>query len=85
MSNFYSGQSVDSPAIRAEVVSPSDSTNLARVSRGIWVGGAGNVAAVMLGGDVVTITGVPAGTLLPIRVTRINSTNTTATNMVAFD
>lgn len=75
---------LSSPATNGETVSKSDSTNLAQTSRAIYVGGAGNVAAVMLGGTVLTFVGVPAGTLLPIRATRINSTDTTATNMVAL-
>jgi hypothetical protein len=72
------------PATRAEAVSKSDTADLTCVSRGIYVGGTGDVAAVMMSGDVVTFVAVPAGTLLPIRCRRINSTNTTATNMVAI-
>ena len=72
------------PASGAEAVTPHDSTDLGTVSRAIYVGGAGNVAAVMLDGNVVTFSAVPAGTILPIRVKRINSTNTTATLMVSI-
>lgn len=71
------------PATRAEAVTKSDSADLSYVSRGIYVGGTGDVAAVMVSGDVVTFSAVPAGTLLPLRCKRINSTNTTATLMVA--
>ena len=71
------------PATRAEAVTKSDSADLSFVSRGIYVGGTGDVAAVMSSGDVVTFSAVPAGTLLPIRCKRINSTNTTATLMIA--
>lgn len=71
------------PATRAEVVTKSDTVDLAYVSRGIYVGGAGDVAAVMASGDSVVFSAVPAGSMLPIRCKRINSTNTTATLMVA--
>lgn len=71
------------PATRAEAVTKHDTNDLTYVSRGIYVGGTGDVAAVMVSGDVVTFSAVPAGTLLPIRCKRINSTNTTATLMVA--
>ena len=83
--NFASRQPelMTQPATRAEAVTKSDSVDLSYVSRGIYVGGAGDVAAVMWSGDVVTFSAVPAGTLLPIRCKRINSTNTTATLMVA--
>lgn len=75
---------LDSPAEDAEAVIPSDSTDLARVSRALWVGGAGNVAAEMKSGNVVTFVAVPAGTILPCRVARVNSTNTTASDIVAL-
>lgn len=50
----------------------------------IYVGGAGNVVAVQENNVAVTFTGVPAGTLLPIRVKRINNTLTTATAILAL-
>jgi hypothetical protein len=71
---FYTG---------AEVVTPSNVTDLARPSRGIYVGVAGTVVAVM-GGTAYTFVGVPAGGILPVQATRINATGTTATNLVAL-
>lgn len=67
-----------------QAVTPSNSTNMPHVTRAIYVGGAGNIAAVMASGDTVLFVAVPAGALLPICVKRINSTNTTAVNMVAL-
>ena len=52
--------------------------------RAIWVGGAGNITAIMANGDVVLFSGITAGTLLPIRATRVNSTGTTATLLIAL-
>jgi hypothetical protein len=78
------GGSIDSPASGGEVVTPDDSTEFVTVSRGIYVGGAGDVAAVMVDGTVLTFVGVQAGSLLPIRCKRVNSTNTTATDMLAL-
>lgn len=72
------------PAVAGEAVSKSDTVNLTNTSRGIYVGGTGDVAAVMMDGSVLTFSAVPAGTLLPIRCTRVNSTNTTATLMLAL-
>lgn len=68
----------------AAAVTPSDSTGYGRVARGLYVGGAGNVVVLMESGNAVTFTGVPAGTILPLRHTRVNSTNTTATTMTAL-
>lgn len=72
------------PARNGEAVTKHDANDFAKVSRGIYVGGAGDVAAVMADGTVLTFSAVPAGTLLPIRCKRINSTNTTATLMLAL-
>ena len=71
-------------AIGGVVVTPHDSTNFAYETVGVFVGGAGNVTAVMRDGTVLLFTGVVAGTILPIRCQRINSTGTTATNMTAL-
>lgn len=65
-------------------VTPSDSVNLTEPSRSLFIGGAGNVAAVRMDGTAVTFTNVGAGTILPIIARRVNATNTTATNIVAL-
>jgi hypothetical protein len=71
------------PARNASAVTASDSTALSGV-RGVYVGGAGNLAVRFIGGATVTLAAVPAGTLLPLMVDRIMSTNTTATDIVAL-
>jgi hypothetical protein len=71
------------PAIGA--VSPTlDVDIVPTYSRALWVGGAGNVSVVTSVGENVTFVGVQAGTLLPIRVRRINSSGTTATSLLAL-
>ena len=72
------------PANRWESVTPHDSTNLTYWPRAIYVGGAGNISAVDINNNAVTFTGVAAGSVLPIRPKRINSTGTTATGLVAI-
>jgi len=57
--------------------------NLTGLCRALWVGGAGIVEGVFDNGDVVQFT-VAASTLLPVRLRRVNSLNTTATLMVAL-
>ena len=77
------------PARNAEAITPGDSgsgpgSGEVKYSRGIYVGGAGNLSVEMNGeGSAVVFVGVVAGTLLPIEVTRIYDTSTTATNIVA--
>lgn len=83
LKTYHQDQDV-SPATDFAAVTPHDSTNFTTVPRAIYVGGAGNLVAIGAGGDAVTFVGVAAGTLLPIRPTRINSTNTTATSIVAL-
>ena len=72
------------PAINAAAVTASDSTNLTSLCRALYIGGDGNVAAVFPDDSVVTFSGLTAGSILPVRVKRVNATNTTATNIVAL-
>ncbi len=68
----------------AVAVTPSDATNFTDgACHALYVGGAGAVVAVM-SGVAITFAAVPVGTVLKIRATRINSTGTTATNIVAL-
>ena len=50
----------------------------------LWIGGAGNLAAVGADGRIVNFTGIQAGTMLPLAGRRINATNTTATAILAL-
>lgn len=75
------------PAVNGLPVVPGASA-LAEIPRALWVGGAGDVRVTFLGldeepGNTVTLVGVTAGTLLPIRVTHVLA-GTTATNIVAL-
>jgi hypothetical protein len=75
-------EGMTSPANDAAAVTPSDTAPLVYVSRALYVGGAGNLVVTMQGGGNVTFTGVPAGTVLPIRCSHVLSTSTTATSIV---
>lgn len=65
---------------RAASVTPSDSAEASGVA--LYVGSLGNVSLVTEGGDTVTFAGIPAGTTLVVRFSRVRATNTTATNLV---
>lgn len=72
-------------AANAAVITPHDSTDLAKTTRGIYVGGGGNISVEMKEvGTAVVFEGVTAGTILPVRATRVNLTGTTATNLIAL-
>jgi len=54
------------------------------VTDAIYVGASGDIAAVMENGTAVTLASAIAGTIIPIAVKRVNSTLTTADNLVAL-
>ena len=82
---YYNGIRYDStPSREAESVTPNDSTDLDRRTKGIWVGSSGDLSVVMHNGDVVIFPGVLGGSLLPIAVSRVRATGTTATGIVAL-
>lgn len=85
--NKYQKQSngLESPALSAEAISPSDGADLPNTSRAIYVGGNGNITVNLAGtGDTILFSNVVAGTFLPIRVERVLNTGTTAANLVAL-
>ena len=65
-------------------ITAHNSTNFDFQVRAIYVGGAGNVVVVTPSGTAISFTGVPAGSILPVRAIRVNSTNTTASAMVGL-
>jgi hypothetical protein len=70
------------PGTSFAAITPHASTDIA-LTRAVYVGVGGDIAAVGADNLAVIFKGVPTGTLLPIRVRRINAVNTTATDMVA--
>ena len=80
----------------AAAVTPSDTVNIpypgdntASQNESAWpcvlyVGGAGNLRVLTAGGNDVVLSGLSAGTFIPIQVVRVYSTNTTATDIVAL-
>ena len=72
------------PHSNAVVVSPSDSADLGYVTRAVYVGTTGNMKVTMQDSGTVLFTGIPAGTTLPIRASRIWSTTTTASTIIAL-
>jgi hypothetical protein len=76
---------------KAVAITTSDTVNIPGPNSGasgqltdaVYVGGAGIVVAVFQDDTTVNFTAV-AGEIIPIRIKRVNSTNTTATLMVAL-
>ena len=75
---------LDSPAKDAFAITGNDSTDLTTSTRGIYIGGAGNLKVDMVSGNTVTFTGVLAGVVYPIRARRVYATGTTATGIIGL-
>lgn len=76
--------SLSGPASSGFTIVPSDASDLAEVTRGIYVGQGGDLSAVMLSGEQVLLKSVPAGTVLPLRVRRVRSTDTTTAHLIGL-
>lgn len=72
---------MESPVAQAAPITPSDSTDLAQLTRALYLGGAGSVRVDLRDGTTVTFVGMSAG-WHPLRVARVRATGTTATNIV---
>lgn len=77
-------------ASKGVVITPTDNTDIGP-TRGVYVGGTGNLVVKFVdngdptvAGGTVLISAIPAGTTLPIQINCINSTSTTATLIVAL-
>lgn len=71
-------------ALRATAVTPAD-TDLTSPFRALYIGVTGNVSLRLVNDTVdVVFVGVPAGSILPFGVIRVNSTNTTASSIVGL-
>ena len=70
-------------------VTPSDTVSISTtatgtIPRALYVGTGGNVVVVNEDATTVTFTNVQGGSIIPIRCIRVNSTSTTASNIVAL-
>lgn len=84
MSAPYLSADATVSARRAAAITTSDTTEYEEPTRAIYVGGSGNLRVDMVSGGTVTFTGLAAGTILPVQVTRVYAASTTATNLLAL-
>ncbi|WP_375229896.1 spike base protein, RCAP_Rcc01079 family [Roseobacter sp. S98] len=76
--------SLESPCEGLEAVTPSDSEDLAQVTRALYVGGGGDLAVRAKDGSQATFVSLKAGQMIPVRVSRVFSTGTTATGIIGM-
>lgn len=76
---------IDGPAKKAFAITPTDNTPLSSSTKGLYIGGAGNINLIMVGDTANTLfTAVTVGSILPFRVSTIHATGTTATGIVGL-
>jgi len=76
--------SLSGPASSGFSITPSDGDDLPETTRALYVGTGGNLSMRMLSGETLTLLNVLPGSFLPLRVTRILSTGTTAAALVGL-
>ncbi len=76
--------SLTAPASNGEAITPSDTMQLSRPTRALYVGQGGDVTVEMLGGMTLTFSNLQGGVFYPIRVTKVLASGTTASNMVGI-
>ncbi|MEE4290062.1 MAG: hypothetical protein V2J14_11880 [Erythrobacter sp.] len=77
--------SLSAPAAECFALAADDSADLARATKAIYVGTGGDIRLRALHSDIdVTLTGVPSGSILPIRVRALRVSGTTASNIVGL-
>lgn len=72
------------PIRRGFSIAPSDADDLVAELRALYVGSSGDLALILASGDAITLAGVPAGSLLPLRAVRVKASGTTAGLLVGL-
>lgn len=79
-----SSPSLSGPAAHAFAISPNDSAPISETTRALYIGVGGNLSVTMASGGNAAFTSISSGTLLPIRITKVLSTGTTASDIVGL-
>ena len=70
------------------IVTPSDAVDIVGASANtpatLFVGTAGDIEVITLGGSTLLLKNIPAGSFLPIQVSRVKASLTTASDIVAL-
>lgn len=81
----HTTDSLVAPATFLFPIVPSDVADVERVTKGIYVGTAGDLSLLSLDGSApVTFSNVAAGTVLDVRVLKVMQSGTTAGNLVGL-
>ena len=72
------------PADKAQAVTTSDTAHFTENPRSLYIGGGGDLKVKTADGGTVTFIGVKGGSVLPVSVSLVFATGTTATSIVAL-
>ena len=86
MQDRYDGysSSLEGPAAHGFAISPNDAVDVTEVTRALYVGTGGVLSLTLQSGAELVMSGVAAGTLLPLRVRRVKATGTSASDLVGL-
>lgn len=77
-------RALSSPVTVGETIVPSDTTDLAHVTRCLFVGQGGTAVVIMADGGTVTLENLQDGAVYPLRVSRVLAAGTTAGSLVGL-
>lgn len=70
--------------VNAKAITPNDTTVFDPPYNAVWIGGAGNLVVVLVGGQTLTITAAAVNTIYPFRIKQVLATGTTATGVIGL-
>ena len=76
--------SATGPLVRAAVITPNDTTDLAFETRALLIGRGGDLALTTANGDVVTLKNLIARVVYPFAAQRVHQTGTSAAEIVGL-
>jgi hypothetical protein len=76
--------SLTGPASTGFPITPDDALALPETTRALYVGSGGSLAVEMASGATLTFEGVADGMLLPLRVSRVRASGTTAGGLIGL-
>jgi hypothetical protein len=76
--------SLTGPASSGFPITPDDALALPETTRALYVGIGGSLVVEMASGAVLTFAGVADGALLPLRVSRVRASGTTASGLIGL-
>lgn len=82
MSNFSRDWDASAPATGFEAI--TNGAAFSKPARGIYVGSDGAISIVGLDGNSAVFVGAKAGSVIPVGCTVVNTSGTTATNLIAL-